>query len=260
MELHTCFFTNNACYLRGQKIVPKGVMVHSTGANNPWLKRYVQPDDGLLGKNTNANDWNRPGLDVCVHAFIGKKQDGRIASYQVLPWAHRGWHAGGAANNTHISFEICEDALQDRQYFEAVYREAAELTAYLCRQYRLDPLRDGVVIDHAEGFQRGIASNHGDVGHWFPKFGKTMDDFRKDVNRYMEAESMTEEAITRLIDERIRTALVGANTQVSTWAQEELQGAIQNGITDGTRPGGYATREEAAIMVERLRKRLDAQK
>lgn len=256
MELHTCFFTKNTCYLRGEKIVPKGVMVHSTGANNPWLKRYVQPDDGLLGKNSYDNDWNRPGLDVCVHAFIGKKTDGGIATYQVLPWAHRGWHAGGAANNTHISFEICEDALQDRQYFEAVYREAAELTAYLCKQYRLDPLQDGVVIDHADGYRRGLASNHGDVSHWFPKFGKTMEDFRHYVNLLMGVENMTADALEQLIDERIKAVLNGTDSKVSPWATEELKSAVMSGITDGSRPGGYATREEAAVMVERLRKKL----
>ena len=38
------------CYTAGRKITPKGIMVHSTGANNPNLKRYVGPDDGLLGK------------------------------------------------------------------------------------------------------------------------------------------------------------------------------------------------------------------
>ena len=151
MELHSCILTKNDCYQRGVTIVPKGVMVHSTGANNPWLKRYVQPDDGELGKNLYGNDWNRSELDVCVHAFIGKKQDGGVATYQTLPWNRRGWHAGGAANNTHISFEICEDGLTDRNYFETVYREAAELTAYLCGLYGLDPLQDGVVICHAEG-------------------------------------------------------------------------------------------------------------
>ena len=50
MNLHKLIFTNNACYKAGRKIAPKGIMVHSTGANNPWLKRYVGPDDGLLGK------------------------------------------------------------------------------------------------------------------------------------------------------------------------------------------------------------------
>ena len=55
MNLHKLFFTNNACYKAGRRITPKGIMVHSTGANNPWLKRYVGPDDGLLGKNQYNN-------------------------------------------------------------------------------------------------------------------------------------------------------------------------------------------------------------
>ena len=186
MNLHKCIFTNNDCYKKNVKIKPKGVMVHSTGANNPSLKRYVQPDDGLLGDNLYNNDWNRKGLSVCVHAFIGKLSDGTVATYQVLPWDHRGWHAGGSANNTHISFEICEDGLKDEKYFSSIYKESVELTAHLCEMYGLDPLADGVVIDHKEGSERGIASGHGDVGHWFPKFGKTMDDFRKDVKAKME--------------------------------------------------------------------------
>ena len=51
MNLHKLILTNNACYKAGKTITPKGIMVHSTGANNPNLKRYVGPDDGLLGKN-----------------------------------------------------------------------------------------------------------------------------------------------------------------------------------------------------------------
>lgn len=192
MNLQKLIFTKNACYKAGEKITPKGVMVHSTAANNPWLKRYVGPDDGKLGYNIYANHWNTGNLAVCVHAFIGKLKDGSIATYQTLPWDHRGWHAGGAANNTHIGFEICEDGLQDAAYFAKVYREAVELTAMLCKEYRLDPLADGVVICHSEGYKRGIASNHGDVMHWFPKHGKSMDTFRKDVDAVMRGVTNTE--------------------------------------------------------------------
>ena len=190
MKLFSCILTENDCYRRGARITPKGIMVHSTGANNPWLRRYVQPDDGRLGKNTNSNDWNRPGLDVCVHAFIGKTADGTVAVYQTLPWNRRGWHAGsgrnGSANDGYLSFEICEDGLTERVYFDEVFRAAAELTAYLCKLYDIDPLRDGVVIDHSEGHRRGIASNHGDVSHWLKNFGKDMDNFRREVKYYME--------------------------------------------------------------------------
>ena len=190
MNLRKLIFTENACYKAGRKITPKGIMVHSTGANNPNLRRYVGPDDGLLGVNQYNNHWNqdRPdGRQVCVHAFIGKLKDGSIATYQTLPWNHRGWHAGGDANNTHIGFEICEDGLTDASYFNAVYKEATELCAYLCKEYKLDPMADGVIIGHYEGHRRGIASNHADPGHWFSKHGKSMDTFRAEVKRLLTA-------------------------------------------------------------------------
>lgn len=185
MNLHKLIFTENACYKTGRKMKPQGIMVHSTGSNNPWLNRYIAPDDGLLGKNRYGNHWNQ-AMDrhVCVHGFIGKLADGTIATYQTLPWDHRGWHAGGAANNTHIGFEICEDGLKDPAYFTAVYKEAVELCAYLCRQFGLT---EKDIICHCEGHKQGIASNHGDVMHWFPKHGKSMDTFRADVKKLLES-------------------------------------------------------------------------
>ena len=116
--------------------------------------------------------------------LIGKLADGSIATYQVLPWNYCGWHCGsgskGSGNNTHISFEICEDGLTDADYFAAVYQEAVELCAYLCKQYGLT---EKDILCHSEGHAQGIASNHGDVLHWFPKHGKDMDDFRADVKK-----------------------------------------------------------------------------
>lgn len=198
MNLTQCYLTQNQCYALGRTITPRGVMVHSTGANNPKVARYVQPAQNdpnrqailnKIGTNSNANDWNHPGLDVCVHAFVGKLADGSVGTVQTLPWNRRGWHAGsgskGSANNTHISFEICEDGLTDATYFNKVYQEAVQLTAMLCKTYNLNPLADGVVICHSEGHTRGIASNHADVMHWFPKHGKSMDTFRADVSKAM---------------------------------------------------------------------------
>lgn len=189
MNLNQLYLTENACYKEGRKIKVKGIMVHSTGADNPYIKRYVGPDDGKLGENKYGNHWNTNtpgGREVCTHAFIGKLQDGSIATYQTLPWDMRGWHAGGAANDTHIGFEICEDDLKGDEYFAKVYREAVELCAYLCKEFDLDPLK--AIICHSEGAKLGIASSHSDVMHWFPKHGKNMDIFRLDVAAEMEEE------------------------------------------------------------------------
>lgn len=153
------------------------------------------PDDGKLGKNQYNNHWNTyhpGGREVCVHAFIGKLADGTIATYQTLPWDHRGWHAGGSANNTHIGFEICEDGLTDSTYFKKVYQEAVELCAYLCKLYGLTEKN---IICHSEGYKQGIASNHGDVMHWFPKHGKNMDTFRSNVKALLNAGAEKDESV-----------------------------------------------------------------
>ena len=41
MNLRQLFLTHNACYKAGRNIVPRGIMVHSTGANNPWLLSLI---------------------------------------------------------------------------------------------------------------------------------------------------------------------------------------------------------------------------
>lgn len=201
-KYYQCYLTENKCYKTAGKMTPCGIMVHSTGANNPKLSRYVQPSadnpqrDSLLteiGTNTNGNDWNQStpdGINVCVHAFIGKLSDGSVGVVQTLPWNMVGWHSGYSSKTAktnankmgYIGFEICEDGLSDKDYFASVYAAAVDLCARLCDQYGLDPLSDGVLICHSEGYSRGIASNHADVMHWFPRHGKTMDDFRRAVS------------------------------------------------------------------------------
>lgn len=184
MNFYERLLEANECFTDNKPLTPKGIMVHSTGADNPNLCRYVGPDDGLLGLNNYNNHWNQPRPDnrkVCVHAFIGKLADKSVATYQTLPWIVRACHCGGSGNDTHLSFEMCEDSLDDAVYFKAVFKEATELSAYLCKKFKLDPMKEGVLIGHYEGHKRGIASNHSDPSLWFKKFGITMDDFRKGV-------------------------------------------------------------------------------
>lgn len=188
MDLRKCLLTKNECYITGTKITPGGIMWHSTGADNPNLKRYIPNYDGKVGDNAYGNHWDqyRPdGKQICVHAFIGKDASGKVATYQTLPFTMRGWHAGGSANNKYIGFEICEDGLNDKSYFDKVYKEAVEFTAYLCKTYGLDPMGKNVIIDHVTGYELGIASGHGDVRQWFSRYGKTLKNIREDVKKAM---------------------------------------------------------------------------
>lgn len=197
-----CMMTQSTCYKQTTRIAPKGVLWHSTGANNSTLKRYVQPDDDAsnreelikkIGENKRKNDWNHKKVSKGVNAFIGKTADGTVAAVEVLPQNYRPWGCGsaskGSCNDTHLQFEICEDSLKNKEYFEAVYQEACELTAYWCKLYNIDPMGtiiyNGIEVPtiacHKDAGKLGLGSGHSDVMHWFKKHGKTMEDVRKDV-------------------------------------------------------------------------------
>lgn len=205
-----CIMTESRCYTNTYVMKPLGVLWHSTGANNPTLKRYVQPSKkdanynkliSLIGKNTNGNDWNNPDLKAGLNAWIGKLADGSVTSIQTLPWNYRPWGCAsgskGSCNDNWIQFEICEDNLSSKSYFDKVYKEACELTAYLCKKYNLNPkgtvtyngVKVPVILCHIDSYKLGLGSNHSDVMHWFKKYGKTMEDVRNDVAALMSAGS-----------------------------------------------------------------------
>lgn len=197
-----CFMTQSTCYKGTGKMTVKGILWHSTGANNPMLKRYVQPDDNapnrdellaLIGKNDYGNDWNHIYRSAGLNCWIGKLADGTVTTVQTMPWDFKPWGCGsgknGSCNNGWIQFEICEDGLTDPVYFKNVYKEACEITAYLCKMFGIDPngcvTMNGVkvptILCHEDSNKLGFGNNHGDVNHWFPKHGKSMSTVRADV-------------------------------------------------------------------------------
>lgn len=182
MNIVQYYMTKNPCYIKGQKIKPTGIVVHSTGANNAYLKRYVNPDDGKLGANQYNNHWNKADANKCVHAFIGKQADGTVAVYQTLPWNYRSWGVGagkkGSYNDSHIQFEICEDGLSNVTYYKEAFRQAKELCAYLCKLYGISPDN---IVGHYEAWAAGYGSNHADPKNWMAKFNDSMTQFRADV-------------------------------------------------------------------------------
>ena len=59
---------------------------------------------------------------------------------------------------------------------------------------------------------------------------------------------MTQEQFDKMMDNYLARRDKAA---VSTWARAEMDESIRRGITDGKRPGSFATREEVAVMVLR---------
>lgn len=211
MKLVESILTKNPCYTAGRKITVKGLMLHSVGCPQPKASVFI-------------NSWNSASYDrACVHAFI----DGNDATvYQTLPWNHRGWHGGGSSNNTHIGVEMCEPACikyvggssftcSDTATAKAVakrtYEAAVELFAYLCKMYSLDPLGDGVIVSHREGYSRGIASNHGDPEHLWNQLGMgyTMTTFRNAVKAQLSADTKEDVPAATSDEETIWNYLYG---------------------------------------------------
>lgn len=247
-----CMQTNSTCYKGTTQGTPVGVLWHSTGSNNPWISRYVQPgaDDpnyaaliNKIGKNKYNNDWNHIDIRAGLNAWIGKLADGTVATVQTMPWNYRPWGCGsgpkGSCNGRTggpfwIQFECCESDLADKTYFNAIYKEACELTAYLFKQYKLDPYGsvsyNGVTVPtilcHADSCALGLGSNHGDVLHWFRKHGKTMDDVRKDVAALMKAQAPAQPSTSATPQQLYRIRKSWADIASQNGAFSVLESAI----------------------------------
>lgn len=241
---------NNLNYLNRKPMKPTYIMIHSTGCDNPNLKRYVQPDNGLIGFNEYGNHWNQrmpDGQKKCVHGFIGKLKDGKVEYIKTLPYNICAWGCGsgvkGSFNNHAIQIEVCEGGSSD--YFEAVKCSLLSILPSLMDEFNI-PVEN--VIGHQEGFLLGMASNHGDPDSYFKRFNYSIKKLRDDLRGL---KSMTYEKFLEYMEryERERGSL-----PVPEWAKDEYQLCINRGITDGTRPMSYCTRVETACMVNRMKR------
>ena len=231
IDIIEAFTTKNKCYQVAAPLTPRGIMLHSIGC--------PQPNAAVMARY--YNQYQPGGQSVCVHGFI--QRDGTY--YQTLPYNQRAWHCGGAANATHIGIEMTEpasivytggaswrdlDPAATETHVRGTYAAAVELFAQLCAQYALDPLEDGVIISHAEGAARGIASAHADPTHLWRAFGLTMDGFRADVAAKMAAKNTVEEDE----DDMVRYNTI---EEVPSWAQDTVRALVDAGALGGVDGG-----------------------
>lgn len=231
MEIIQAYATKNRCYQIVSPLKPRGIMLHSVGC--------AQPSAAVMARS--YNQYQPGGQSVCVHGFI--QRDGTY--YQTLPYTMRAWHCGGSANSTHIGVEMTEpasivytgganwrdlDPAATEAHVRGTYSAAVELFAQLCTQYALDPLEDGVIISHAEGSARGIASAHADPTHLWRAFGLTMDGFRADVATAMAAKNTDEEDE----DGMVRYDSID---DVPGWAQDTVRALMDAGALGGVGGG-----------------------
>ena len=220
MEIIEAFAAKNECYQVGAPLRPQGLMLHSIGT--------PQPSAAVLARY--FDQYQPGGQSVCVHAFV--QADGTV--YQTLPWETIAWHCGGSANSTHIGVEMTEPGAgmayaEAAEQITGTYHAAVELFVQLCETYGLDPLADGVIIGHAEGHRRGVASNHADPEYLWRQYGMgfTMDGFRADVAEAMAGTQKEETDMTRY----------NTVAEMPAWAQAEAQRLVDRGALKGDADG-----------------------
>lgn len=268
MEIITAYATKNDCYKKAQKMMPKGIVVHSTGANNPNLKRYVDAPDEV-GVNQYGNHWNNPvsvmGRSVCVHAFIGYDKNKNVKVANILPYNFCCWGVGSGTkgsynyNPAYIQFEMCEDDCKNKTYFEAVYKVAVEYCVYLCKQFNI-PVEN--IVSHKEAHALGYGSNHGDPNNWWDNFGRTMNDFRAAVKAGLSAAAGTATGGSTGTEEKTLYRV-----QTGAFAQKENADALASklkakgfdtyivkvGSLYKVQVGAYAVKANAESMAEKLK-------
>ncbi len=198
---------------------PAGIIIHSTGANNPNLKRYVNAPE-ICGENPYRNYFDRADSDVCPHAVIGKDKNGEVKAAKLLPWNVCCWNCGDGSKGSYnykpayIQIEICEDALNDRAYFEEAFGLAADLCQRLMKNY--PTIKPGNIISHKEACARGYASNHGDPENWLARFGKNMDWFRSLVAPEKQVRITAEITVEQSKADEVSAKLRGLGCSVKT--------------------------------------------
>ena len=189
---------------------PAGIIIHSTGANNSNLKRYVNAPE-ICGENPYKNYFDRSDSDVCPHAVIGLDKSGKVRAAKLLPWNVCCWGCGSGSkgsynyNPAYIQIEIAEDGLNDRAYFDKAFGLAADLCKRLMKNY--PTIKSENIISHHEAHLRGYASNHADCDHWLKRFGKNMDWFRALVSPEKQVRITAEITVVQSKAERYSQAL-----------------------------------------------------
>lgn len=214
MEIIKAYFVKHPCYATRKKksITPVGVFVHSTGAVNTELRRYVDAPE-QLGRNQYNNHWNKETATKSVHAFIGRDKNKAVIVAETLPHDVACWGAGSGSKGSYnynphayLQFEICQGNNTDAEYYWEAIGVAEEYCAYLCNLYGW-----GVdqITSHKEAHAAGYASNHGDPQSWMRNFDDDMDKFRA----------------------RVAARLNGTKTPVGAPAEKDEEEPVQNAGT-----------------------------
>lgn len=226
------------------------IIIHYTGINNDTAENEVRY---FANGNTRL---------AGAHFFVG--QDGHICqSVKMKQIAHsvprkRQGYSGGCSylgqctNANSVSIELCDNLSRDPS--AAQTESVRQLVAYI---QSICPYAK-TIIRHYDVTGKLCPARMVDENKW-QAFKAAITSKPAAQPKKQEVDEVTQEdwnRVQKMIDNSIKAALAGEGTTVSDWARDEYGDAVNAGITDGSRPLGYAKREEVAVMIMRAIKKM----
>lgn len=220
----------------GHPLSPKFITVHNTantskGANAAMHARYVK-------NPTTATSW---------HYTV----DDNDIIYQHLPTNESGFHAGdgnGQGNRASIGIEICENVDGN---FQKATENAVWLIRRLMKEFNI-PLSN--VVPHQKW--SGKKCPHKLLPVW--------NNFISQINTFQVAQVDKGEGAMKMEIEDLKKKVASLekklnnNDPVSKWAAKDWEEVKDNGYFDSERPQAFISRQESAIVTNRVRRNFKA--
>lgn len=147
-----------------KKLKPLGVVIHETA--NP----------GATDEN-HFKYFNSGYRGASAHAFVDWD-----SITQTIPWNEIAWHAGRTANKKFIGIELCHPKTHDEVKFKEVWSRGVWLTAYVFTNIlKINKVTKDNILSHYDISLKWKETTHVDPIGYFKEYGKSMDNFRNDV-------------------------------------------------------------------------------
>lgn len=229
-----------------------------------WDSRWGNIDYSAPGERTTIG---KAGCGPsCMAMVIASLRDKSITPADTCAWAKaRGYKA--ANQGTYYSYFAPQGRAYGINVTQINYTTGYHNPTASCHTQALEELKKGNWVIACMGPGRWTRSGHfifvyktegGKVYINDPNSEKpdkecaTVQEFTNEVKYYFvvkidkEEKDMTESEVRKLVQE----ILEGRDSQPSNFAKASWQKAKQQGLTDGSRPQGYATRQEVAMMIQ----------
>ena len=227
MEVHKDYPCHVDNYQRGRAQPVSFLVFHYVGATG--------------GARNNAKYYHDRVLKISAHYFVGHASEG-AAIWQSVAEEDTAWHCGAKSyrhptcrNANSIGIEMCchQDAKGNWYIDEATLAAAAELGRDIMARY-------GIPLEN-------VLRHYDVTGKLCPR--PLIDEDKWAAFQARLEETMTQEQFNSMMD----TYLAQLRAQkVSDWGEAAWKKAMAAGVFDGTAPQASLTREQAALVLDRL--------